>query len=154
MADSPRVDDGRTVIEISSTLEGKAIALTSIAALPCHDFDYPAIRCFDTVERLLNDVEGREANAATSGMASAPYVIAYDYFNYAGNNPKVLSNDEAWLALIGWNDTTSSFKSFGATGRWWENSPSGGFIFGYGSTTQVAVLSATYNDRFSAFEID
>lgn len=130
-------------------MEGQAIPLAAVFALPCHDFDYPVIRCFRSVEQLETSARERSVRATAVG-----YVIAYDYFNYAGSNPKVLSTDEAWLFVIGWNDTTSSFKSFGATGRWWENSPSGGFIFSYGPATQVPVLSGTYNDKFSAFEID
>lgn len=143
--------------EVSATLEGKAIALNAVTALPCHDFDYPIIRCFRSVDRLLVAIGSPATGARSSGTlatASSAYVIAYDQFYYGGSNPKVLSSDQAWLFMIGWNDVTSSFKSFGATGRWWENSPNGGFVYSYGSSTQVAVLSSTYNDKFSAFEID
>jgi hypothetical protein len=144
--------------ELSATLEGHAIPLTAVAALPCHDFEYPIIRCFRSADGLLAAVAshaGYDPRTGTSlAVASTGYVTAYDQFNYGGSNPKVLSTDQAWLALIGWNDVTSSFKSFGARGRWWEHSPSGGLVYSYGTTTQVPVLSSTYNNKFSAFEID
>ncbi|MBA3556748.1 MAG: hypothetical protein H0W29_18615 [Gemmatimonadales bacterium] len=142
----------------SATLEGRAIPLSAVAALPCHDFEYPVIRCFRAVDGLLAAIglqnTGNAKASVTALSVSTGYVIAYDQFYYGGSNPKVLSSDQAWLVFIGWNDVTSSFKSFGATGRWWENSPNGGFVYSYGSSTQVPVLSSTYNNKFSAFEID
>ena len=149
---------GSTHDGLSASMEGSPIFLSAVAASPCHDFEYPIIRCFRSLERLMAAVESRERRdrqvARSAATASAGYVIAYDFYNYAGTNPKVLSSDQAWLVFIGWNDVTSSFKSFGATGRWWENSPNGGFVYSYGSSTQVPVLSSTYNNKFSAFEID
>lgn len=157
IAASPSADDSSRA-ELSATLEGDAIPLTAVAALPCHDFVYPIIRCFRSVEGLLAAVVSHAGDGQRTGtslaVAAAGYVTAYDQFNYGGSNPKVLSTDQAWLALIGWNDVTSSFKSSGARGRWWEHSPSGGLLYSYGTTTQVPVLSSTYNNKFSAFEID
>ena len=65
-----------------------------------------------------------------------------------------LSTDQPWLSSIGWNDRISSFKSFGATGRFRENSPGSGFIYNFSSGAQISFLSGTYNDKFSAFDIN
>ena len=65
-----------------------------------------------------------------------------------------LSTDQPWLSSIGWNDRISSFKSFGATGRFLENSPGSGLVYTFGSGAQISFLSASYNDKFSAFDIN
>lgn len=157
MAASPFLD-GSTAEELEATLDGTPIPLTAVAALACHDFEYPVITCFESVDDMNAAVARHAQDGPRSGTSlasvSGGYVTAFDQVNYGGSNPKVLSTDQAWLALIGWNDVTSSFKSSGATGRWWEHSPSGGLLYSYGATTQVAVLSSTYNNKFSAFEID
>lgn len=157
LAESPEPSGETGRVELSATLEGEPISPSAIAALPCHDFEYPILRCFSSVPRLLDAIGSSEAGtsaAGSSAVAATGYVIAYDYFSYAGSNPKVLSSDQSWLALIGWNDTTSSFKSYGATGRWWENSPSGGILYSFGPTTAVPFLSSSYDNMFSAFDID
>ena len=143
-----------TETDLSATLDGKPIPLGSAGAWPCHDFEYPIIRCFTTVDMLMSAIGPEGGDGVVAAAATTPHVTAYDFTYYGGTNPKVLSTDQEWLFLIGWNDVTSSFKSFGATGRWWENSPRGGLLYEYGATTQVPVLSSTYNNKFSAFEID
>ncbi len=144
--------------DLSATLDGVPVPLDAVGALACHDLEYPVIRCFSSVDDLMAALDAPRVGAGVlsgvSALASGGYVIAYDQFQYGGSNPKVLSNDESWLFLIGWNDVTSSFKSYGATGRWWEHSPSGGLTYAYGASTQVPVLSSTYNNKFSAFVIN
>jgi hypothetical protein len=158
MAETPLATESPEPTGLSATLEGEPIGLDAVGALACHDLEYPVIRCFRTVDRLLAAIGSSDAGDASgtssATTASTPYVIAFDLFYYGGSNPKVLSTDEPWLVVIGWNDVTSSFKSYGAVGRWREHSPAGGFVYSYGSTTQVPWLSATYNNKFSAFEID
>jgi hypothetical protein len=86
--------------------------------------------------------------AATTG-----YVEIFQDITYAGS-AAILSNNVPWLSSIGWNDKISSFKSFGATGRFDENSPNGGFAYFYSSTAQVPNVGPAYNDKFSAFLIN
>lgn len=141
---------------IVATLAGHAIPLAQVGRLACHDFDYPIIRCFGSVERLDAAVAARLASGTELVPASATstgYVVVYENVAYGGANPKTLSANVAWLSDIGWNDKISSFKSFGATGTFYENSPNGGFAYPYGSTTQVSNVGPAYNDKFSAFYI-
>jgi hypothetical protein len=145
--------------DLSATLDGVPIPLEAVGALACHDLQYPVIRCFSSVDDLMAvlgapGTGGVGVTAGVSALAGGGYVIAFDQFQYGGSNPKVLSSDQSWLFLIGWNDVTSSFKSYGATGRWWEHSPSGGLRYSYGPSTQVPALSSTFNNKFSAFVID
>ena len=142
---------------VHASLDGRAIPLERVSDLACHDFELPLIRCFDSVASLDADVTteltrlslSRELAIATSG-----YVIVYEHAQYGGANPKVLSSDVAWLSDIGWNDKISSFKSFGASGVFYENSPNGGFGYYFGPTTRVPTLNSAYNDKFSSFYID
>lgn len=151
--------------DLSATLDGESIPLVEVGSHPCHDFDYPILRCFDTVAELNADLASRthrlsgSANAtsaagtAAASAASTGYVIVYEHTAYGGVQ-LVMTQVQAWLSSIGWNDRISSFKSFGATGNFREDSPAGGFIYSYGSASRVPVLNGTYNDKFSAFYIN
>jgi hypothetical protein len=77
-------------------------------------------------------------------------VIAYEHTSYAGS-ALGLTSDQPWLSSVGWNDRISSFRSFGVTGNFRENSPASGFIYTFGPNAQVAIVGSTYNDKFSAF---
>jgi hypothetical protein len=139
-----------------ATLDGRTIAIEDAGDFACHDFEYPIIRCFGSVRSLEASVAGalESRTPDTAAVASVGYVIVYEHAQYGGANPKVLSIDVPWLSDIGWNDRISSFKSFGASGQFYENSPSGGFAYYFWPTTQVPSLSGTYNDKFSAFNIN
>lgn len=138
--------------EVRVTLDGKVISADEVAGLSCHDFDYPVIRCFESGKAADADV-ARRLESAPEALLLAGYVTAWADATYAG--PHVtLSTDEPWLSDIGWNDRISSFKSFGATGQFRENSPGSGLIYSYGSTTTVYYVGALYNDKFSAFLIN
>ena len=136
---------------IRATLDGKRIRVERVGSLNCHDFDYPTIRCFSSVDRLATDIAARLAakDAAGARLLQAGYVTVYADASY-GTPLISLASDHTSLSSIGWNDRISSFKSFGASGTFWEHSPSGGSAYGYGPTTQVATLGS-YNDTFSAF---
>jgi len=86
-------------------------------------------------------------------VIAAGYVTSYEHATYDGSQ-MTLSADQPWLSSIGWNDRISSFKSFGATGRFREHSPNGGLVYTFGSTSQVPILTSTYNDKFSVFDIN
>ena len=151
--------------DLSATLDGESISLVEVGSHPCHDFDFPILRCFDTVTELNADLAMRTlqtrnaasaASAPGAGVAAAAstgYVIVYEHAAYAGT-VLVMTQVQPWLSSIGWNDRISSFKSFGATGNFREDSPAGGFIYTYGSASRVPVLNSGYNDKFSAFYIN
>ncbi len=139
---------------VSATLDGHPIRIDRIADLNCHDFDYPVIRCFSSPAAVAADIAARtdSTDGESSLGISSVYVTVFEHAFYDGAS-MTLSSDRPWLSSIGWNDRISSFKSFGATGGFYEDSPSGGFYYTFGSTTQVSSLSGTYNDKFSAFDI-
>ena len=142
---------------VRASLEGRPIPLERVGGLACHDFEFPLIRCFDSVASLDADVTTEVTRHRVSpelAVAAGGYVIVYEHAQYGGANPKVLSSDVAWLSDIGWNDKISSFKSFGASGVFYENSPNGGFGYYFGPTTRVPTLNSAYNDKFSSFYID
>jgi hypothetical protein len=139
---------------LSATLDGKRIRMSRVPSLHCHDFDYPVIRCFSTSNLIVEDVAARlDATQADSArLLSSGFVTAYQDVTY-GPPSITLSNDYPSLSVLGWNDRISSFKSFGATGGFWEHSPSGGFFDAYTSTTMASSLGG-HNDTYSAFVID
>jgi hypothetical protein len=141
--------------ELRATLDGKRIRIERVANLNCHDFDYPVIRCFSTADLIAADIAARlDANtAAGARLLFGGFVTVYQDSNY-GTPSISLANDETSLSAIGWNDRISSLQSFGASGGFWEHAPSGGFLYGYGTTTQVPNLGGAYNDKFSAFIIN
>jgi hypothetical protein len=140
---------------LSATLDGKRIRIDRVADLNCHDFDYPVIRCFSTADLLAADIAVRVGgkDAGNARLLLSGYVTAYK--DNGNGGPSIsISNDQTSLSTLGWNDRISSFKSFGATGGFWEHSPSGGFFYGYTTTTQVSSVGGAYNDKFSAFNIN
>jgi len=139
---------------LDARLGDDVIDLDQAGTLSCHDFDYPILRCFTSPEALDRDVVERVSNATTpSAVAATGYVTVWEHAGYAGAR-MTLSADQPWLSSIGWNDRISSFKSFGASGRFFENSPTGGLVYFYTGGSQVSLLSNTYNDKFSAFDIN
>lgn len=142
---------------LSATLADKSISLDRAGTLSCHDFDYPVLRCFSTPAAMSLDVAGRAEGRSVSKqgfeVSDSGYVIVYEHSLYAGNY-MILSADQAWLSSIGWNDKISSFKSFGATGNFRENSPASGLIYFFGSSAQIAYVGDSYNDKFSSFYIN
>jgi hypothetical protein len=138
--------------KVSATLGGHAISLEEAGKLSCHDFDYPVIRCFSSPAALQADV-ARRSGAGRAAALTIGYVTVFEHATYDGAQMS-LSADQPWLSSIGWNDRISSFKSFGATGRFWENSPGGGLYYVFGSTAQISYVGNTYNDKFSAFDIN
>jgi hypothetical protein len=139
---------------LSATLDGRSIPIERIGRYDCHDFDYPVIRCFTSARQAGVDIETRLADedALTSGALVIGYVTVWEHVSFGGAS-MTLSSSQPWLSSIGWNDRISSFRSFGATGGFWEHSPSGGFWYPYGSSAYVTSLGS-FNDQFSAFVIN
>lgn len=152
------VGNGAVAGGLSATLNGTPISLERAATLSCHDFDYPVLRCFTTASAMEVDAarragELRARAAGADSLTSVGYVTAFEHALYAGAAVG-LSTNQPWLGSLGWNDRISSFKSFGATGNFQENSPGGGFVFSFAATTTVPSLNGTYNDKFSSFFIN
>jgi hypothetical protein len=139
---------------IHAELDGEPVSLEQLDELSCDDFEYPVLTCFATSEELEAAAPARFRSvhrvraAATSG-----YVIAWEHADYGGSS-RAMSIDYANLGSIGWNDRITSFKSFGATGRFWQHSPWGGWFYGFGGSTWVGNVGQTYNDAFSGLELD
>jgi Peptidase inhibitor family I36 len=138
---------------LTARLGDHAISLDQAGALSCHDLDYPVLRCFTSPEALDVDVVERVTQSPPFAIAATGYVTVWEHAGYAGAQ-MTLSADQPWLSSVGWNDRISSFKSFGASGRFLENSPGSGFVYFFSSGAQVSFLSNTYNDKFSAFDIN
>ena len=68
--------DGSTDDGLSASIEGSPIFLSAVAALPCHDFEYPIIRCFRSLERLMAAVGAYYAvdDAAAAATAADGFV--------------------------------------------------------------------------------
>jgi len=131
---------------LTATLDDQPISLSQAAESSCHDFEYPLIRCFRSTEDLLVAID------ATQGLATG-YVIVWADATFDGASMS-LSRNYAYLNDIGWNDRISSFRSYGASGRFLEHSPGSGFIYTYAGSAYVTYVGNTYNDKFSAFEIN
>jgi hypothetical protein len=138
---------------VAATLDGRAITLQRAGTLSCHDRDYPVLRCFSTPNAMRLDLVSRAPRGSASPYSVTVgdlYVIAFEHSAYAGS-AMGLTADQPWLSSVGWNDRISSFKSFGVSGNFRENSPASGFFYTFGPTAQVAYVGSTYNDKFSAF---
>jgi hypothetical protein len=140
---------------VRAVMHGRPISLARARSLSCHDFDYPVLTCFATAGEMQAAAATRARSAptrlraGTAAVATTGYVVVYVDGAYAGS-ARALSQDYSYLGTIGWNDVISSLKSYGASGHFWENSPSGGFIYYFYATTQVSYVGDFYNDKFSA----
>ena len=139
---------------LSARLGEAEISLAQAGAMSCHDFDYPVLRCFASSQALDRDVAQRVSmKSVPAAVLATGYVTVWEHAGYDGAR-MTLYADQPWLSSVGWNDRISSFKSFGASGRFLENSPGSGFVYFFSSGVQVSYLSNTYNDKFSAFDIN
>lgn len=142
---------------ISASADGRRISLEQAGSMSCHDLDFPTLRCFTSSAAMELDAVGRLGSFSPDGgviaVLDVGYVIVYEHASYGGSS-LLLSADQAWLSSIGWNDRISSFKSFGATGNFRENSPTGGWTYALIPGAQVSSLSGTYNDKFSALYLN
>jgi hypothetical protein len=140
-----------------ATLAGRPISLQQAGSLSCHDFDYPALRCFATPEALGADVErqveGRSVSTQGFDSAQVLYVTVFEHASFAGRY-MVISADQAWLSSVGWNDMISSLQSHGASGNFRENSPASGFIYFFSPNSSVSYVGDAYNDKFSSVYVN
>lgn len=136
-------------------LGDERISVERAAELSCHDLERGVVRCFfkgeaaqADIKRVLSDPALVRASVLLTG-----YVIVYQDASYGGAY-RTLSIDYNDLGSIGWNDRISSFKSFGATGEFYEHAPPGGLTFFFGTSSMISYVGNTYNDKFSSFDID
>jgi len=137
---------------VRAVLDGQPITLKTAEQLSCHDFDYPVLTCFRTAGEM-ETAAATVANARQLEAASSGYIVIFENGDYAGA-ARTVSQDYAYLGDIGFNDRISSLKSYGATGHFWENAPSGGLLYYFGATSRVPYVGDTYNDKFSAVYLD
>lgn len=140
---------------IRAVLDGKPISLEQAGQLSCHDFDFPVLTCFTSAEQMEAAAATRAAERPAASGPGANAALATGYVEvfadgaYSGA-ALAISQDYSYLGTIGWNDRISSLKSYGATGHFWDNAPTGGFLYYFYSTTQVSYVGDFYNDKFSA----
>ena len=106
----PAVSAADPPVTVSADLDGKAVALVSVSAHYCHDFDYPRIHCFSTAGGLDAAVEPALGLLGLFGTTAVNYVLIFENAAYAGAFMYV-SQDYNALGLLGWNDRISSFKA-------------------------------------------
>lgn len=148
----------------TADLEGEPLAATSAGDHFCHDFDWPRIHCFRTAQALdagvqhwlRPRVDGPEAirEEFTASVAASGYVKIFQYGLYAGNLA-YLSRDYSNLDEIGWGDKISSYIVYNsAAGEFYVNPGYGGAIDYYCCNQSVAALSSTFDNKFSAFDLN
>jgi hypothetical protein len=140
---------GARADSVGATLDGRPITMEEAEALSCHDFDYPVLTCFKDSAEMEWVAAARFAAQEATSAASSGYVVAYENGNYTSPS-RTISQSYAYLGDIGFNDKISSFKSYGATGRFMEHAPSGGLVYSFSGSTWVSYVGDTYNDKFSS----
>ncbi len=131
-------------------LDGRPITLEEAAAHSCHDFDYPVLTCYRTSAEMEQVAAARfTADAIASAAAATGYVVVFEHGAYGGAS-RTISQSYGYLGDIGFNDKISSFKSYGATGRFFDNAPPGGLAYSFSGSTWVTYVGDIYNDKFSS----
>lgn len=145
---------------LSAVLDGEEIPLSDVGLYYCHDFAYPVYRCFRTsLERDLDmGAQTTLSDTSLSGAlsinllaaTSVTYVLAYDLPDFGG--PSVaLSNPAPDLALLGWNNRISSFKSTnGGRPKWWDGTYYSGSSWQWGTSAWVAYVGDGLTNRFTS----
>lgn len=159
---------GHGANDIRFRLDGEPIGLERAAQLHCHDFDYPVITCFRTLAALEAEAARRMRSTregstpadaarvdtldAVAASLTSGYVQVFADGAYGGSSA-ALSVDYSNLGAIGWDDRISSFKSFGASGRFHIDPAFSGNSYVFGTTAQVSYVGDSWNDRFSSLNI-
>lgn len=140
------VDDGPR----SADLDGKPIALSSVALYHCHDLDVTVIHCFRRAAERDASIENASAGLGGAlAVAAVVYVTMYENASYGGASMAV-SQDYDILATIGWNDRVSSYKGRNAeTGRFYVDWFAGGISDSFCCNQWVSTLGS-FNDAFSS----
>lgn len=157
----PTATVGAQEPEIRVDLDGRPIEPAQASTYYCHDFDFPDIHCFSTREGLEEATgdSGRTRPSARSSdvnlamaaaVAPADYVTIYSGASYSGTFAHLSQNYDA-LAVIGWNDTISSYRGRNnKSGRFYEHWFAGGAIKRFCCNQNVPSLAAGVDDTFSS----
>jgi hypothetical protein len=137
---------------IRAVMDGKPITLKEAETLSCHDFDYPVLTCFTNSAQMEKAAAQRFAQRQAMATASSGYIVVFEHGAYAGTS-RTISHSYSYLGDIGFNDKISSFKSYGATGRFYDNAPPGGLTYPFAGSTWVTYVGDTYNDKFSSVDL-
>jgi hypothetical protein len=133
---------GTSAARLSATLEGRPIALHAVARYPCHDRDYPLIRCFRTGVELEADEAATTTVALASQQLLSPFVRWYQNANYSG------AFFDAYdpypdLSVIGWANQISSFKpANGGHPIWFQGPNYTGTMWDWGTSAQANLGNA------------
>lgn len=133
----------------AAVLEGSPIPLRSVGDHHCRDLARPVVRCFLTAAQRDADIEVLIRDRA---LDSTPYVVVFQHEDYGG--PSIsFSADQANLALVGWNDAITSFKSLnGGHPKFWENASYGTPSWQWAAGAWVSNVGSGANDKFSSLK--
>ena len=144
---------------LRAILAGRAIPVSQVSRLHCHDGAYPTIRCFqdptardrDAV-RVANRRQADFGGPRRGGLAPliVYYVRFYEHENYGGASYQA-SAPLPDFTQIGWNDTVTSFQSL-SNGRpkWYQDVYYGGGSSRWSAGFWVANVGGDLNDTFSS----
>jgi hypothetical protein len=139
----PPAHAGAGGTELRADLNGKEIELVEVANFYCHDFDFPRIHCFTSLEELSSD------SAVVRAVTATNYLAIFENMSYNGAAMYV-SEDYTVLTWIGWNDRISSFKALNSqSGTFHTDWFYGGTRYNFCCNTQVSNLGS-FNDSFSS----
>jgi hypothetical protein len=138
---------------VRAVLDGTPITLKEAASLSCHDFDYPVLTCFENSAQMEKVAAERFAARDAMAAASSGYIVVFEHGAYLSPS-RTISQSYSYLGDIGFNDKISSFKSYGATGRFTEHAPPGGLVYSFSGSTWVSYVGDTYNDKFSSVTLN
>jgi hypothetical protein len=141
--------------EVRAVLHGRAIPVSRIHHLHCHDGARPTIRCFRSEAARDRDAQrlSRSPVVGRRGGDSAAvtyYVTVWGDINYSGGSYS-FSAPNTNLGWIGWNDCISSFKTVGGTHpKFWEHADYGGSAWQWAIGAWVANVGSGANDQWSS----
>jgi len=93
---------------VSADLSGVPIGIEDIARYHCHDLDYPRMRCFETVDALVLELERRLSAGPGFGRASDSPLGTLAVNLFRGARYDFCCNVQvAWIGSA-WNDRISS----------------------------------------------
>lgn len=140
---------------VRAIADGASISLELASRMSCYDFDHPVLTCFATASEMEAAAAARAGRQTTptvpggNAPATSGYVVVYENGAFGGA-AQAISQDYGYLGTISWNDRISSLKSYGASGHFTENAPTGGFSYDFYATSQYTYVGDYYNDKFSA----
>jgi hypothetical protein len=139
---------------LRADLDGRPIKPSETSSYYCHDFAFPEIHCFSTPEGLEAALGGSTPELSRTAVVAAvgpnDYVTVYSGASYSGSFAHLSQNYDA-LAVIGWNDTISSYKGRNSrSGVFYQNWFAGGTAKHFCCNQNVPTLPAGTDNSFSS----